>query len=94
MNPGTPENVANNAYQTSAGGHFDPENGAPPLLQVQGLAHRYALPRTRLWGPRPQLPGQQPAEPALALPDEPTRFGAAAMRLWGPLLAAERRGGR
>ncbi len=55
MNPGTPENVANNAYQTSAGGHFDPENGAPPLLQVQGLAHRYALPRTRLWGPRPQL---------------------------------------
>ena len=47
-----------------------------------------------VWGPRPQLPGQQPAEPALALPDEPTRFGAAAMRLWGPLLAAERRGGR
>jgi len=55
----TPEKIAASTYAVSAGGHFEHENGGVPLLQVHKLAHHYALPRTQLWEPRPQVTALQ-----------------------------------
>ena len=54
MNVITPEKIAASDYAVSARGHFEHKNDGVPLLQVHNLAHHYALPRTQLWGPRPQ----------------------------------------
>ncbi|QYJ03045.1 exodeoxyribonuclease V subunit gamma [Nocardioides panacisoli] len=44
----------------------------------------------RVWGPRADLPGADRApEPGEEQPAEETRFGALALRLWGPLLTSE-----
>ena len=55
MNVITPEKIAASTYAVSAGGHFEHKHDDAPLLQVQHLAHHYALPRKRLWGPRAQV---------------------------------------
>ena len=49
--PETPDFIASSAYQSSAEGHFDPQN--PVLLQVSDLVRHYPLPRRRPWGPAP-----------------------------------------
>jgi exodeoxyribonuclease V gamma subunit len=44
----------------------------------------------RVWGPGAPLPGLgEPPRPGEEVDGETTRFGALAMRLWGPLLVAE-----
>jgi peptide/nickel transport system ATP-binding protein len=59
MNAITPEKIAASAYAVSVRGHFEHKNDGVPLLQVRNLAHHYALPRTHLWGPRPQVTALQ-----------------------------------
>lgn len=49
--------------------------------------------QVRIWGPRAPLPGvAEPPGAAEQYPGETTRFGALAMRLWTPVLDAERSG--
>ncbi len=48
------DSIADGADGTSASGPNGIENGTIPLLRVTDLQRRYALPRTRLFGPRPQ----------------------------------------
>ena len=55
MKSNAPKNLVTNADSISANGDLEHENEGAPLLQVQNLAHHYALPRKRLWGPRPQV---------------------------------------
>ena len=59
MKPGTPEKIAVSAFPISARGIFEHKKENAPLLQVQNLAHHYALPRKYLWGPRPQVKALQ-----------------------------------
>ncbi|WP_408897138.1 exodeoxyribonuclease V subunit gamma [Nocardioides sp. R1-1] len=46
--------------------------------------------QVRAWGPGAPLPGlEEPPGPGEEHPDEPTRFGALALRVWTPLILAE-----
>ena len=65
MSANTPETIAASAYPASARGQFEHKSGGAPLLQIQNVAHHYALPRTKLWGPRPQVTALQDVSLAL-----------------------------
>ena len=55
MMPNATDSIAGSAYGASASALFSTQTGADaPLLRVTDLQRRYALPRTRLFGPRPQ----------------------------------------
>ncbi|SLJ82764.1 Uncharacterised protein [Mycobacteroides abscessus subsp. abscessus] len=45
-----------------------------------------------MWGTAPRLDHLAAAPAPAGSPGEPTRFGALAVRLWTPLLAAETQG--
>ena len=55
MMPNAKDSIAGSAYGASASALFSTQTGTDaPLLRVTDLQRRYALPRTRLFGPRPQ----------------------------------------